>query len=52
MIEWAQKNHYPFEFLAKKDTNNGKNNYFRVSFVLNEKKIIKDVASTRKKLKK
>ena len=49
MIEWAQKNHYPFEFLAEKDTNNGKNNYFRVSFVLNEKKISQGRSINKKK---
>ena len=49
MIEWAQKNHYPFEFLAQKDTNNGKNNYFRVSFVLNDKKISQGRSINKKK---
>ena len=49
MIEWAQKNHLPFEFLAQKDTHNGKNNYFRVSFVLNDKKISQGRSINKKK---
>ena len=28
MIEWAQKNHYQFEFFAKNDVHKGKKNYF------------------------
>ena len=49
MIEWAQKNHLPFEFLAEKDTNNGKNNYFRVSFVLKNKKVSQGRSINKKK---
>ena len=49
MIEWAQKNHFPFEFIAQNDTNNGKNNYFRVNFVLNNKKISQGRSSSKKK---
>jgi len=49
MIEWAQKNHHPFEFVAHNDTNKGKNNYFRVNFVLNNKKISQGRSSSKKK---
>ncbi len=49
MIEWAQKNHHPFEFVAHNDTNKGKNNYFKVNFVLNDKKISQGRSSSKKK---
>ncbi len=49
MIEWAQKNHKDFEFVASNDSNNGKNNYFRVNFVLNNKKISHGRSSSKKK---
>ena len=49
MIEWAQKKHFPFEFVANNDTNNGKHNYFRVNFVLNSKEISKGRSTSKKK---
>ena len=49
MIEWAQKNHKDFEFIAYNDSNNGKNNYFRVNFVLNNKKVSYGRSSSKKK---
>lgn len=49
MIEWAQKNHYDFDFVAKKDVNKGRNNYFRVNFVLNKKPISKGRSVSKKK---
>ena len=49
MIEWAQKNHHNFEFLAQKDIHNGKKNYFKVNFVLNKKKISQGRSSSKKK---
>ncbi len=49
MIEWAQKNHQNFEFVAHSDNNNGKNNYFRVNFVLDNKKISHGRSSSKKK---
>jgi len=49
MIEWAQKNHHDFEFVAQKDVNKGKNNYFKVNFVLNNKKISQGRSISKKK---
>ncbi len=49
MIEWAQKNHQDFQFLATEDTQKGKNNYFKVNFVLNNKKISQGRSSSKKK---
>jgi len=49
IIEWAQKNHHDFEFVAHNDTNHGKNNYFRVNFMLNRKKISHGRSSSKKK---
>ena len=49
MIEWAQKTHQDFEFVAHNDSNNGKNNYFRVNFVLNNKKVSYGRSSSKKK---
>ena len=49
MIEWAQKNHHDFQFLATEDTQKGKNHYFKVNFVLNNKKISKGRSSSKKK---
>jgi len=49
MIEWAQKNHHEFEFFAQKDVNKGRKNYFKVNFVLNNKKISHGRSSSKKK---
>jgi ribonuclease-3 len=49
MIEWAQKNHYDYQFLSKKDYHNGKKNYFRVNFVLNNKKVSNGRSTSKKK---
>jgi len=49
MIEWAQKNHHQFGFEAQNDVNNGKNNYFKVNFVLNNKKISQGRSISKKK---
>jgi len=49
MIEWAQKHHHEFEFVAQKDTHKGKNNYFKVNFVLNNKKISQGRSISKKK---
>ena len=49
MIEWAQKNHQSFEFVAQNDVNKGKHNYFKVNFVLNQKKISQGRSSSKKK---
>jgi len=49
IIEWAQKHHHDFEFIAQKDFNNGKNNYFRVNFVLNKKKVSNGRSTSKKK---
>jgi len=49
IIEWAQKNHYTYEFLAEKDYNNGYKNYFKVNFFLNNKKISHGRSSSKKK---
>ncbi len=49
MVEWAQKNHKDLEFVAYNDSNNGKNNYFRVNFVLNNKKVSHGRSSSKKK---
>jgi len=49
MIEWAQKNHHQFEFDAKNDVQNGRKNYFKVNFVLNNKKISHGRSSSKKK---
>jgi len=49
MIEWAQKHHHQFGFEAQNDVNNGKNNYFKVNFVLNNKKISQGRSTSKKK---
>jgi ribonuclease-3 len=49
MIEWAQKNHKSFKFLAHNDTHNGKSNYFKVDFMLDDQKISHGRSSSKKK---
>jgi ribonuclease-3 len=49
MIEWAQKNHYNFEFIAHNDVNKGKKNYFKVDFILNKKTISHGRSTSKKK---
>ncbi len=49
MIEWAQKTHQDFEFVAHTDTNKGKSNYFKVNFVLNNKKVSQGRSGSKKK---
>ncbi len=49
IIEWAQKNHLDYEFNAEKDVNNGKNNYYKVNFLLDNKKISYGRSSSKKK---
>jgi ribonuclease-3 len=49
MIEWAQKNHHDYEFTVQNDVNNGHSNYFKVNFVLNDKKISHGRSSSKKK---
>jgi len=49
MIEWAQKMHKDFVFVSQQDVQNGKKNYFKVNFILNNKKISQGRSGSKKK---
>jgi len=49
MIEWAQKNHHNLAFVSEDDINNGKQNYFKVNLMLNQKKISQGRSNSKKK---
>lgn len=49
IIEWAQKNHLDYHFNAEKDVNNGKSNYYKVNFYIDNKKVSYGRSSSKKK---
>ena len=49
IIEWTQKNHHNYEFIAERDTQKGFKNYYKVNFYLNNKKISYGRSSSKKK---
>jgi len=49
IIEWAQKNHLDYQFNAEKDVNNGRNNYYKVNFYLDNNKVSYGRSSSKKK---
>ena len=49
IIEWAQKNHLNYQFNAERDVNNGKNNFYKVNFFLDDEKISYGRSSSKKK---